>query len=105
MNTFYRPLDISAKEYWKVRSVHANFLCGILLLTVLALPFSLMADEHSGRPKAPQKAAEGQNQVQTPSVQQNIDGATDISREGQQGFLHTIFMPILGVLLLGVLIC
>ena len=87
MNMFCRPLDISAEKYRKICSVHANFLCGILLLTVLVLPFSLMADEHSGRPEAPQRAAEGQNQVQTPPVQQSIDGATDNLNEGQQKFL------------------
>ena len=104
MNTFFRPLDISDEECRKVRSVHANFLYGILLLAVLVFPFRLMADNHGDKPDEPQKTVEGQNQVQTPLAQQGIDGTTDSSSEGQQGFLHTMFMPIFGVLLLGILI-
>ena len=104
MNTFYRPLDVSAEEHRRVCSVHANFLSGILLLAVLVFPFGLMADEHSDIPDEPQKTVEEQDQIQTPSLQQNIDGATGSSNGGQQGFLHTMFMPIFGVLLLGILI-
>ncbi|MDE0085323.1 MAG: hypothetical protein OXU23_06400 [Candidatus Poribacteria bacterium] len=104
VNTFCRPLDNSDQEYRKIRSVHANFLCGILLLAVLVPPFGLTANEHSDKPDELQQTVERQNQVQTSLAQQDIDGTTDSSSEGQQGFLHTMFMPIFGVLLLGILI-
>ena len=90
-------------QHIKVCYVCPNFWYSILVLTLLVFPFCLMADQHDPMSE-PQKTVEGQNQVQTPSTQQNTNTSPDILNEEQERFQYTVFLTILGVLLLGILI-
>ena len=90
-------------QHIKVCYVCPNFWYSILVLTLLVLPFCLMADQHDPISES-QKTVEGQNQAQTPSTQQNINTSPDILNEEQGRFQYTVLLPILSVLFLGILI-
>lgn len=87
----------------KICYVCPNFWYSLLALILLIFPFCLMADQHDTISES-QKTAEEQNQVQTPSTPQNTNTSPDILNEEPERFQYTVFLPILGILLLGILI-
>ena len=95
-------IGINGMEHTKTCYTHRNFCYGMVVFLVVVCPFFSVADQHDTGSEF-QETSHGQNQNPAPLTQQDL---RDVLSEQQETFVaqHTVFLIILGFLLLVILI-